>query len=232
MKRLGMVLLLSAFASTGMTAEASPDWSAALRSAFVESKVEPQGGGVTTSVACFDPPEARGERCRKVAILETSTKKRGRIFTPRESRLARYGSPNYLRSEIVVFDCESPQYVLNPYYFSKTGWILMKRVAVEVGGKTLLDEPFNIKSVSRNISDPGVEESTSIVATEEVIAALRDVSKGGATSIRLIGDKGVARVSPEMASKFSVDVADALAIYDTLNAAVAGAPLQSCAESN
>jgi len=128
-------------------------------------------------------------------------------------------------------DCKKPIYVLRPYYFSKQSQLALKQFVVVSDGKAKIEHKFAPNEVKQE-DDFGYVETATVIADEHMLDALRQIAQGGKVSIRFSGGKGSASVPTRLTNEFSQDVADALAIYDKLNAAVAGAPLKSCAALN
>lgn len=203
------------------------DWKAALESAYVARDLEDAGEGVQTFFACFSGP-FDGKKCETAAFGRRDGFNKTRFFTPVRSRMLQHGGTQFVASDIVVMDCGKPHYVLRPNYFSKRGWLFMNRVAVMVDGDVLLDLTMENDDVKRKNETWGVEERGLIIAHEKEIEALRKVAVGKTVVIRITGSEGYVLATKDANAGFPADVANALAIYDKLSAAVADKIPASC----
>lgn len=226
--RLIAGLALATFAYGAGSTEISNDWTEAISSTYKQSNVKHEGNSVTSSVACFDATIREGERCKLIAFLHHDAFRKTRFYTPTQTRLSGYRPEPYLRSEVVLLDCKKPSYLLQPYYFSKRDGLRMHTVAVKLDGKVVYEKSFPTEEVQRTSESHGIEEITHLIADEKTLVALRQIAKGGKTTIRLAGEKSSAMVPPKEAEKFGLDVAHALEIYDKLNAAITPDTQKSC----
>lgn len=219
--------------SSAFAQSAADMWRSALTSAYQVKAASDQGNGRTESYACFDPgAQPDWERCQLTAVAGRDEPTGGYYYTPRTSRLNAYGTNSYLRSEIAIFDCQTPRYVLRPYLVSKQGRFSLQAVTVMLDGAAALQAPVKPQSVLQTSENYGYEEKAYLIADAKQIIALRKIAEGGKVAIRFTGVAGAMSVKPQDAAKFSRDVADALAIYDALSAAITPELQQACLAAN
>lgn len=204
-------------ANTAPKAPTPEEWTAALRTAYVESQVKDQGNGVTSFVACFDRPE---KKCGAFSLASRDAFRKLRHFKSGLWSSTLVGT--YVASYVALRDNSAPTLFLTAYFFAKHGWLFMHRVAVMVDGEVVLDRDFEQEKVDRDNHSYGVEERFDFVPTEAEIAALRKVTPAGKVMIRLTGSKGYVHLKADDVEHFKSEIQNILLVYDTLSKALAG----------
>lgn len=220
----GIALGLAVAGPTAFAASSSRDegaaraWRAAVEGTHTEANRRVDAGGVTEYMACF---KSGSPRCALPAFAMSDPFRKTSTFEPAASRLAKHVSSRYLRSYVVLSDCERPIVVLNPSYFSKSSWLFINRAAVLADGQVIIDQPLDSQRVRRDNDAAGVTETATWVATREDVDALRRAALADKVIVRFTGEKGFVTVSPSDVAGFKRDALDITTIFDKLDSAVA-----------
>lgn len=207
----------SAMPSVAAQSVSAEEWRAAFASSFTASKKKGGSDGTSEFMACF---EAGEPKCKLLLFGDSDAFRKLTFFTPLGVKLQAFVRGNYLRTYLSVKECGRPVVILEPFYFSKSGWLFMHSVAVMADGEVVLEKNFREQTVDRSTDSPGVEESIHLPASAADVEGVRRAAAAKQIVVRITGDKGYVTARPDDAAKMKEDFAQVLGVAERINAAV------------
>ena len=202
------------------------EWRLGLTSAYSESQSRDEGDGITSFVACF--PKNDGGKCGTFAFGRRDAFRKARSFTTSDAQLWWSLGDQSLLPSVYVPDCGTPLFMLRTRYFSKDGYLIMRRVVVLADGEVVIDRDFSNESVYREPHAAGVMEAYTFPSTAADIAVLRALPGAKKALVRITGDKGYVSLKKDELQRFVGEAKASLIVYDALQAATSANSTAVC----
>lgn len=192
------------------------DWRAAVEQSFTINNLTTDSGGVSDFGACF---EGTKEKCTIKVLGSRDPFRKLRHFVPFQTKMAETLNKTYLGSYVALLDCDAPSLFLQPRFASKRSWIFMNAISIMADGELVFEKNFSDRKISRETTNPGVEEVYNFIASEEEVNSLRKVVSADSVIIRITGEKAYATVEKKDAEASKEDLAKMLKVFDKLDSA-------------
>ncbi len=194
------------------------EWRRSLGTAYEQTQIKNPGDGVTTFMAMFPKKGGVG------AFGEHDAFNKAYLFKPFNTQLDWNLGPS-VRCYVLVLEGASPVVVVSPLYWSRDGYISLRKLAILVDGELLFERAFQASDIKRGRYGVGVNETVNIVLSGDALQPFRKITKESTIAIRLTGDSAYVNLKKDgidPIASFRRSVIDSLFIYDSIGHATAG----------